>query len=330
MMHRGADRLASPGVLAAAAVIISASAQAAPPPVPVVLALQWTPQAQFAGYYLALERKLYQQRGLQVSIAHGAPDRDTAARLSTGQASFASFFLDAALYHRGRGVPLINLAQIVNRSNAVLVMRRDRGLRQLGDLNGRKISLWGDLFNATYRAFLRARRLSPQVIQQHASVNLLLRGVVDGCSAMYYNEYHVLLQAGLDASQLEVVWMRDQGFNFPEDGIYALADTCRARPQLCRDFVLATLEGWRHAAQHPEEALDAVMEKVRRAHVPTNRAHQRWMLRQILASVLPVPGDGWRLGLLAEDAYRSTVSALLAEGLIRSAPAYREFVWEPR
>ena len=261
---------------------------------------------------------------------HGAPDRDTAAMLAHGTASFATFFLDAALDQRSRGVPLVNVAQVVNRSNAVLVMRRDRGLRQLADLNGRKVSIWGDLFNATYRAFFRARRLSPRIVQQHSSVNLMLRGAVDACSGMYYNEYHVLVQAGLEESQLEVVWMRDQGFNFPEDGIYALSDTCRDRPQTCRDLAAASLQGWRYAAQHPDEALESVMAYVRRDHIPTNRAHQRWMLRQVLSSILPGPGDGWRTGVLAEEAYRRTASALLAEGLIRSARGYRDFVWESR
>ena len=53
---------------------VSIPAQAAP--TPVRLMLQWTHQAQFAGYYVALEKGFYNELGLDVTISPGGPGLD--------------------------------------------------------------------------------------------------------------------------------------------------------------------------------------------------------------------------------------------------------------
>ena len=40
----------------------------------VTLQLQWVTQAQFAGYYVALEKGFYEDEGLDVTILPGGPD----------------------------------------------------------------------------------------------------------------------------------------------------------------------------------------------------------------------------------------------------------------
>ena len=49
-----------------------------------------------------------------------------------------------------------------------------------------------------------------------------------------------------------------------------------------RRFAQASRKGWEWAAQHPEEALDIVMEYVTKDHIATNRIMQRLMLKEIL------------------------------------------------
>src|SRR5690606_2822086 len=41
---------------------------------PVSLQLQWSAQAQFAGYYAAVEQGYYEDEGLDVTIEEGGPD----------------------------------------------------------------------------------------------------------------------------------------------------------------------------------------------------------------------------------------------------------------
>lgn len=283
---------------------------------PVSLIVQWLPQSQFAGYYMAKEKGFYAARGLDVTILRGGPDRDEIAYLRDGRAQFATFFLTGALVYRDRGVPLIHLAQVVNRSNLLLVARADAGIDSVDDLEGRRISLWGEGFRAACLGWLHANGAAPSIVPQYYSVNLFLRRGVDACAAMYYNEYHMLYQAGVDWEDMATFAMRDEGFDFPEDGIYCLEDTFASDPDTCRACAEASLQGWEYVAANPDEALAVVMREVGVAHVPTNRAHQRWMVESIVPTIVPGPGDDWKLGELTGEDYAEAVATMQTQFLI--------------
>jgi NitT/TauT family transport system substrate-binding protein len=50
---------------------------------------------------------------------------------------------------------------------------------------------------------------------------------------------------------------------------------------------VATLKGWQYAAENREYTLDLVVQKMDEAHLPNNKAHQRWMLDKIIALISP-------------------------------------------
>lgn len=283
------------------------------------LALQWTPQAQFAGYYVAFEKGFYLRKGLDVSIQRGGPGREPVKALLSGQADVGTFFLTAALLFRDQGVPLVHLGQIVGQSHQLL-LAWEEDIEDLDDLEGRRISLWGDDFRGAYLALFDDRGITPHLVPQHDSVSLFRRGFVDACAAMSYNELHRLLLSGVASEDLVVFDLAREGYDFPEDGLYALSSFAEANAEACRDLVEATLEGWRYAAENVEEALDIVMEQARRAHVPTNRVHQRRMLEQILPSIVAGPGA------LSQEAYERTAETLQRVGTLERALPFSLFL----
>lgn len=289
---------------------------------PLRLILLWMPQAQFAGYYVALEKGIYRDYGLDVRIIRGGPDRDGVDYLERGEADVAILFLSGALLARNRDVPLVHLGQVVNRSNLMLVGWKDKGVTDNLALDGKRVSLWGGAFQADFMTFFAASGVRPQIIPQYYSVNLFLAKGVDACSVMYYNEYHTLFQAGVDENELTAMFMRDYGGGFPEDGIYCLAETLSARQEEYAAFVAASLAGWQYAAANQEEALDIVMKYVQEANLPTNRAHMRWMLEKILPTIIPGEESAWEYGRLSPEDYRRAVEILKQYELITAAPSY--------
>jgi len=287
--------------------------------------LHWNHQSQFAGYYVAKEKGFYQKRGREVVLQRGGYDIDARQSMADGKALFCTTMLFTALEWRDAGLPLVHLAQVVNRSNFILVAWKDRGISAPGDLQGKKVSLWVKEYEAPYTGFFKRYRLSPVIEPQYFTVNLFLRRGVDACAAMYYNEYHTLLQYGVDPGELTIFRLWEHGFDFPEDGLYCTSGTFANQPELCRDITEASLEGWTYARDHQEEALDIVMGYVRRGHVPTNRAHMKWMLEKMLASIFPSTGDSWWFGVLAPEHYDRSVKLLREQDLIRSAPVFGEF-----
>lgn len=287
----------------------------------------WSPQAQFAGYFVAKDNGMYERHGLDVEILRGGPDNPASEALAKGEAEFASLFLSRALILRSQGVPVVNVGQIVQRSALMLVAKKSSGVLSPIDLRGRRISVWPE-FSAQPLAFLRRLHLDVEVVPQGYSLNLFLMGGVDAASAMWYNEYHTILNSGLDESELTTFLLADYGLNFPEDGLYCLENLALNDPTLVRAFVQASLEGWRYAFDHPEEALDAVMERVRQANLPTNRVHQKWMLDRMRDVILPPESDK-PMGLLEMDEYEFVATELFESGSITDITAHRIF-YDPR
>jgi NitT/TauT family transport system substrate-binding protein len=292
--------------------------------VPVTFLPQWTPQSQFAGYYMAGEKGFYRQRGLDVRILDGGPDKEPFAWLASGKADFATSFLTGAVAARDRGIPVVLASQVVNRSNLMLIAWRRDGITRVEDLQGHKINLWEDT-KLGFLLFLKAHRVEPKILPQYYSVNLFLARGVSACAGMYYNEFHRIYQAGVDPGELTCFSLQDYGYGFPEDGIYCLEKTPAVQPRIRRAFAEASLEGWRYAAQHPDETLDVVMRRVRDAHAPTNRAHMKWMLEKILASIFPGPKDSWKVGELSREDYARTVDTMRTLGFISRPRPYNEF-----
>jgi NitT/TauT family transport system substrate-binding protein len=284
----------------------------------------WSPQAQFAGYYVAYEKGFYKKYGLDLTIETGGPARSPLDYLARKKADFGTLWLCSALQKRADGLNLVNVAQVMQRSALMLVAKKESGIKTIQDLNGKKIGLWRNEFQIQPLALFKKYNLKVKIIPQSFSVNLFLRGGVDLASAMWYNEYHTILNSGLNPDELTPIFFFEHGLNFPEDGIYCLEETFKKDPEMVRAFVRASLEGWLYAFSHTEEALDIVIRYMTRAKVPANRVHQRWMLARMKDLILS-PEENEVLGKLKEEDYQRVARELKAAGLIKAVPEFHSF-----
>ncbi len=284
----------------------------------------WSPQAQFAGYYVAYEKEFYKKHGLDLTIIPGGPHRSPLDHLRQKKADFGSLWLCSAIEKRGQGLNLINIAQIMQKSALMLVAKKGSGIRTPQDMNGKKVGLWRNEFQIQPRALFKKYNLKVRIIPQSFSVNLFLQGGVDVTSAMWYNEFHTLLNSGLNPDELSTFFFFDYGLNFPEDGLYCLEETLKKDPELIRTFVRASLEGWLYAFDHPEEALDIILKHMRLAGIPANRVHQRWMLAR-MKDLIVIPEGQESLGRLKEGDFQRVAGELKKIGLIKEVPSFTSF-----
>ncbi|MHB8068064.1 MAG: ABC transporter substrate-binding protein [Desulfobaccales bacterium] len=285
---------------------------------------QWTPQSQFAGYYVAHDKGFYAARGLDVKILRGGPDFPPSELLPAGKADFGTMFLTTALVKRAKGVKIINIGQVVQRSALMLVARKSSGINVPADMNGKKVALWGEEFQIQPRAFFHLQHLNVKILRQGTTMNLFLRGGVEVASAMWYNEYYRIIQAGIDPEELTTFLLADYGLKFPEDGIYCLESTFQKDPGRCINFVQASLDGWKYALAHPDEALDIVMKYVYAANLATNRPQQQWMLERMQDIIQP-PGSDIPMGCLQKETYEQVARELKNYGFIEKIPDFHRF-----
>ena len=286
----------------------------------------WEPQAQFAGYYVALDKGIYARHGLDLKILRAGPGHSSAQALENGTTDFAILWLSTALQHRSAGIKLVNLAQIIQRSSMMLVSKKTAGIKTLADMNGKKVGLWEGDVSIPPRTIFSKLNIKVREVRQSHTINLFLRGGIDVTSAMWFNEFHTILDSGIDPEELNVIFLRDQGMNFLEDGIYTMEKTLKKDPVLAAAFVAASLEGWRYAFEHPDETLDIVINYMREAHLPANRMQQKWMLEAMRELMKPVGPKG-EPGYLMRQDYEAVGLAMQKYNLIHHYPSYKDFVW---
>ena len=118
------------------------------------LQLQWAPQAQFAGYFAAVEQGYYEADGLDVTIVDGGPDViPQAGRLGRGRPRVHDQLGPKVLEAR-EGSPasdLVNIAQIFQRSGTLSVSWKESNITEPADFEGKKVGVWdfGNEFEVT-------------------------------------------------------------------------------------------------------------------------------------------------------------------------------------
>ena len=196
---------------------------------------QWLPQAQFAGYYAAVDKGIYSKYGLDVKILQGGPNLPSLEGLANGKADFASAIMATAIEKRAQGIKLVNIAQIVQRSALIIVAKKQSGIKTIQDLNGKKISIWKE-FDVQPKALIKKLNLNVVERPQGFTLNLFLRDGVDAASAMWYNEYHTILNCGYDENELTTFFYDEFDLNIPEDGIYTMEKTLGRESGFMPDF----------------------------------------------------------------------------------------------
>jgi NitT/TauT family transport system substrate-binding protein len=284
---------------------------------------QWLHQAQFAGFYVAHKKGFYNNIGIDVRIEMGGPDNPSPEALQKNKADFVSMFLTSALREIDQGKQIVNVGQISQKSSLLLVAKKSSGIRQIKDINGKRVGLWVNDFREPSITFLNKNKIKADIVPISWTVNVLTNDVVDIMNMMVYNEYDVLINTGVNPDELTIFPLADYDVNIPEDGIYCQKEFYLKNQALCHDFAEATMDGWIYALNHEEETLAIVLSYLRQAHLPANIPHQRWMLKKIREAVLAKPEQ---FGKLSKKDYNFAVDMLKGNGVIKNSVAYVDFV----
>ncbi|MFY0622206.1 MAG: ABC transporter substrate-binding protein [Pelagimonas sp.] len=307
--------------LASFAALGAGAAQAADD---VTLQLKWVTQAQFAGYYVALDKGFYEEEDLNVTIKPGGPDVAPAQVIAGGGADVVLDWMPSALASREKGLNLVNIAQPFKTSGMMLTCRKDTGITGPEDFKGKTLGVWFFGNEYPFLSWMSQLGISTDggddgvtVLKQGFNVDPLLQGQAACISTMTYNEYWQVIDAGLNPEDLVTFKYEDMGVATLEDGMYVLEDNLEDpafNDKMVR-FVRASMKGWKWAEENAAAAAEIVLEND--ATGAQTEKHQTRMMGEIAKLT---SGSN---GALDVADYERTVQTLMKGGsdpVITSAP----------
>ena len=294
---------------------------------PITLQLQWFTQAQFAGYYAAVDQGFYEDLGLDVTITQGGIDILPATVLDSGAADFAISWVPRGLVPREEGLNITNIAQIFERSATLQVSFKETGIKSVADLAGKTVGNWGFGNEFELLAGLRSAGLDPDndvtLVQQQFDMLALISGEIDAAQAMIYNEYAQVLETInpdtgelFTADDLDVINWNDVGTAMLQDAIWADADRLETDAEYRANavkFVEASMRGWIFCRDNVDRCVDIVLD----AGPTLGESHQKWQMNEINGLIWPSSGG---IGLLDQGLWDQTVAVATAESILSAPP----------
>lgn len=289
------------------------------------LQLQWLPQAQFAGYYIAQEEGYFEEYGFDsVEIVPSGGDIVPQDALVAGDVDFAVAWVPKVLGTlEGQGVELTNIAQVFQKSGTLQVSYKGDGITSPADFEGKRIGSWGfgnewEIFAAMAAEGLDSTTVS--ITTQDFSMNALLDRDVDAAQAMTYNEWAQILEVVnpetgelYQPEDFDVVSYEDTAGAMLQDALWA--DTQRleddpAYADAAVRFLKAITKGWIYSRDNPEEAAATVFDIASNAEAafPVGPVHQTWMMNEV-NKLIWAGGD---FGLIDQAAWDKTVAGALS------------------
>jgi ABC-type nitrate/sulfonate/bicarbonate transport system substrate-binding protein len=234
----------------------------------VTVVLDWTPNTNHAGVYLAKADGLYNRAGLDVEIiepgeAGGLPE------LAAGRATFAFSYAEQLLPARAQGTPVVSIATVLTTNTSSLVSPADRAIHRPRDLEGHTYGTFGgQIERPLIEALVRCDGGDP------TKVKFLDVGNADYTVGFRKHAYDAVWVFDgwdvirlRDVAHLAVTTIPFRGYlqcipDWYTPILAANERLLRDDPGLVRSFLKATAEGYRRAAAHPAAAAAALIAAV--------------------------------------------------------------------
>ncbi|NLJ75885.1 MAG: ABC transporter substrate-binding protein [Peptococcaceae bacterium] len=231
----------------------------------VTVLLDWTPNTNHTGVYVAQERGYYQEEGLDVEIAQPS-EGGTAQLIGAGQGDFGFSYQEEATIARTKGVPVKALAAVIQHNTSGFAGPVEKGINSPKDFAGKKYGGWG---SPAEEAVIEA--LMNEEDADFSQVEMINIGTTDFFTSIKKDVDFAMIfwgWTGIESEQrgvpLSFVRMIDyhDALDFYTPVLIASEDTLKNDPQMVGAFMRATAKGYADCINDPQAAGQILLDNV--------------------------------------------------------------------
>jgi len=283
--------------------------------------VMWVPNAQFAGYYVAMEKGFYRDVGLEVIF--NPYDERTSVRNSVMEGK-AEFGIDGAfevLIGCGEKQPLKAIFVDYRIDPTAFASLKSKQITHPEDWDGKKIGILPDSTGSIFKAIAKGYNIDENQMtfkEYNYDFSMLTEGEVDVIPIYIFDEPYVLEKMGY---QIDTILAYDYGIKSYGDTLFTTENYIAENPEIVSKFVQATAKGWQYALEHQEETLDIVLRNDDEGY--HNREYEKYIL--VNESPLVHIGEdqiGWMQEEIWHDMYKILINSKMIDAPYDIAGCY--------
>lgn len=268
--------------LAALAAVTGLAACGPAAPEKVTLMLDWVPNTNHTGFFIAQEKGYFTEAGLQVEIIQPGEVYAEQA-VAGGAAEFGVSFQEQVTLARADEVPLVSVAALLQHNTSGFAARADSAVRSAADFAGLRYGAFGSPFEApTLRVLMECAGgdfAQLQIVETGFSDPLALLSTRQIDLAWIFYGWQGL-QAEQQGLALDYVMLADHPACVPDYYTPVLITSERLiaeRPETVRAFVRAVARGYAEAIADPTAAAAALRRAAPELDAALVQASQAWL-----------------------------------------------------
>ena len=245
--------------------IAGCNRSSSPPAQKITVVLDWTPNTNHTGVYLAREQRTYAKAGLAVDIVE--PDQAGGiTQVVAGNAQFAFSYAEQVLPARAQGTPIVSIAAVLHTNTSSLVAPVERQITRPRELANKTYGTFGgSLEEPIIKALVACDGGDPDTVEfvdvGNADYNVGFRKKAYD-AVWVFDGWDVIRLRDIAKIPISTIPFRDHLDCIPDwytPVIVTSEAILRDEPELVRTFLAATAEGYRTAIRTPQAAADALM-----------------------------------------------------------------------
>ncbi|TWS95687.1 ABC transporter substrate-binding protein [Reyranella sp. CPCC 100927] len=276
--------------------------------------LDWAIYGSHAPFFLALEDKLFEKAGLDVSIGEGQGSATVAKIVGQGNDPIGFIDFTSTIRAVEQGIPLMAIGRVI--SNVMCVISHaDAAVKSPKELEGKVVA---------YAPSESTGQMMPALLQRSsvnaANVNVLnpatgaknavfLRRRADAIPANVNVQIAQLEEQG---AKLSYFLFSDFGVEMMNNGIVANANWLQQNHDAAKAFVRVSIEAFKAAKADPDKAVDLLIKRL--PHQARNKSVLRRQLDLTFPSLETHATKGKPLGVMVDEDWRGTQELLVKYG----------------
>ncbi|WP_138495110.1 ABC transporter substrate-binding protein [Paenibacillus pinistramenti] len=246
----------------------------------VKVVLDWTPNTNHTGLYVAQELGYYKEEGLNVDIVQ--PDEGGAdAMIASDAVPFGISYQESITQAQTQGVPLVSIAAVIQHNTSGFAAPADRNIKSPKDFEGKKYGGWGSpVEEAVMKSImdLQGADVNKVKIINIGDADYFTAVKRDVDFAWIYYAW-TGIEAELRGEKLDMMYVKDysKDLDYYTPVIATNEQEIQQNPDLVKAFMRATSKGYQYAIAHPDEAADILIKAVPDLDPKLVKASQEWL-----------------------------------------------------